>query len=338
MVKVEEIKDFDLEQIFECGQCFRWNREADGSYTSVAFGKIVNMRMEEANPSVAFGDSSPEGRGASSTLIIDNCTMGEFEQIWRVYLDLNRDYGRVKRALKGEEIARAVAVGSGIRILRQDFWEALVSFIISQNNNIPRIKGCIEKLAAGFGEKVGSYRGKDYYALPEPDVMACLTAEDLSPVRLGYRAPYLIETACRVCELGGATAAREYVLGGDAQSEMSGTHLAAEGKVADAPSQESCQTSNQPARQYGNSTDIIARLRTFQGVGPKVAACTALFGLGQLDAFPIDVWVRRVMHQVYGFDEHDTAGMQAFARENFGEYGGIAQQYLFYYIRETSSK
>ncbi len=318
MVKVEGIKDFDLEQIFECGQCFRWNREDDGSYTGVAFGKIVNMRMEKANPSVAFGDSSPLGEPRS--LVVDNCSTEEFEQIWRPYLDLDRDYSLVKRALKGEEIARAVAVGSGIRILRQDFWEALVSFIISQNNNIPRIKGCIEKLAAGFGEKIGSYRGKDYYALPEPEVMACLTDEDLAPVRLGYRAAYLVETARQVVEMGGADAARKYVLGADIGLPLS---------------QPSADSS--PLGEPRNN-GIITRLRTFQGVGPKVAACTALFGLGQLDAFPIDVWVRRVMHQVYGFDERDAAGMQAFARENFGEYGGIAQQYLFYYIRETSGK
>ena len=296
-------RDFDLEQIFECGQCFRWNREDDGSYTGVAFGRIVNMRTEErpaCRPPVGRTGQAG-GTKSSAVLVVDNCTSEEFEQIWRPYLDLNRDYGRVKRALKGEEIARAIEVGSGIRILRQDFWEALVSFIISQNNNIPRIKGCIEALAAGFGEKIGRYRGREFYALPEPEVLASLVPEDLGAVRLGYRAPYLVKTARRVCELGGAAAAREYVLG-------------------------------------GGPTDVIARLRTFQGVGPKVAACTALFGLGQLDAFPIDVWVRRVMHQVYGFDERDAAGMQAFARENFGEYGGIAQQYLFYYIRETSGK
>ena len=402
MVKVEGIKDFDLTQIFECGQCFRWNREDDGSYTGVAFGKIVNMRMEgvpgtllaaegkatdapsqescqASNQQIGLplsqpsclsadraADSSPEGRGASSTLIIDNCSEEEFERIWRPYLDLDRDYGRVKRALKGEEIARAIEVGSGIRILRQDFWEALVSFIISQNNNIPRIKGCIEKLAAGFGKKAGSYRGKDYYALPEPEVMACLTAEDLGAVRLGYRAPYLVETARRVCELGGAAAAREYVLGGDAGLPLSQPSCLSADRAADRSplgeprNKEECRIisseskkierhSTYPlaspkgevpsgARRRGNSTEIIARLRTFQGVGPKVAACTALFGLGQLDAFPIDVWVRRVMHQVYGCDERDAAGMQAFARENFGEYGGIAQQYLFYYIRETSGK
>ncbi len=325
-------RDFDLGQIFECGQCFRWNREDDGSYTGAAFGKIVNMRMN-----------------SSGVLVVDNCTPEEFEQIWRPYLDLDRDYGRVKRALKGEEIARAIEVGSGIRILRQDFWEALVSFIISQNNNIPRIKGCIEALAAGFGEKIGSYRGREFYALPEPEVLASLDPENLGAVRLGYRAPYLVETARRVCELGGAAAAREYVLGGGEAEpgcpadDLCGSLAEPTGRLdAWHGSCDSIQAPGHPAARpapgAAQAADVIARLRTFQGVGPKVAACTALFGLGQLDAFPIDVWVRRVMHQVYGFDERDAAGMQAFARENFGEYGGIAQQYLFYCIRETSGK
>ena len=399
-------RDFDLEQIFECGQCFRWNREDDGSYTGTAFGRIVNMRMEAACESGGLqGPGARQARGSelgqatearsqrlplgnsgqpltppakppaeeprggtggtnsSAVLVVDNCTAEEFEQIWRPYLDLDRDYGRVKRALKGEEIARAIEVGSGIRILRQDFWEALVSFIISQNNNIPRIKGCIEALAEGFGEKIGSYRGREFYALPEPEVLASLEPEDLGAVRLGYRAPYLVETARRVCELGGAAAAREYVLGGREAClrETVGGRQAEPGCHADdlcgslaeptgrldawhgscdkppAPERPAARPAPGAAAQATTAAaDVIARLRTFQGVGPKVAACTALFGLGQLDAFPIDVWVRRVMHQVYGFDERDATGMQAFARENFGEYGGIAQQYLFYYIRETS--
>ena len=357
-------RDFDLEQIFECGQCFRWNREDDGSYTGTAFGKIVNMRTPPAKPPAEEPRGGTGGTNSSAVLVVDNCTAEEFEQIWRPYLDLDRDYGRVKRALKGEEIARATEVGSGIRILRQDFWEALVSFIISQNNNIPRIKGCIEALAAGFGEKIGSYRGQEFYALPEPEVLASLVPEDLEAVRLGYRAPYLVETARRVCELGGAAAAREYVLGGGEAClrETVGGRQAEPGCHADdlcgslaeptgrldawhgscdsiqAPERPAARPAPGAAQTTTGAADVIARLRTFQGVGPKVAACTALFGLGQLDAFPIDVWVRRVMHQVYGFDERDAAGMQAFARENFGEYGGIAQQYLFYYIRETSSK
>lgn len=274
------IKDFNLEHIFDCGQCFRWERQDDGSYTGAAMGKIVNMRFE------------PEGR-----LTVDNCTEEEFTRIWTPYLDLERDYAKIKCSLQGEEIQRAMKYGYGIRILKQDFWEALLSFIISQNNNIPRIKGCIEALTRCCGEKIGTYKGKDHYALPEPETLANMTPNKLAECRLGYRGPYLIKTAQKVLEKGGADAAEKEL--------------------------RNCETFE----------EVQEALREYPGVGPKVASCTALFGLGFLDAFPIDVWMRRVMHRLYGMDEKDVRSMEDFAKKNFAPYGGIAQQYLFYYIR-----
>ncbi|MCI5533947.1 MAG: 8-oxoguanine DNA glycosylase [Firmicutes bacterium] len=274
------IKDFNLEHIFDCGQCFRWERQDDGSYTGAAMGKIVNMRFE------------PEGR-----LTVDNCTEEEFTRIWTPYLDLERDYAKIKCSLQGEEIQRAMKYGYGIRILKQDFWEALLSFIISQNNNIPRIKGCIEALTRCCGEKIGTYKGKDHYALPEPETLANMTPDKLAECRLGYRGPYLIKTAQKVLEKGGADAAEKEL--------------------------RNCETFE----------EVQEALREYPGVGPKVASCTALFGLGFLDAFPIDVWMRRVMHRLYGMDEKDVRSMEDFAKKNFAPYGGIAQQYLFYYIR-----
>ena len=274
------IKDFNLAHIFECGQCFRWERQNDGSYTGTAMGKIVNMRFE------------PEG-----TLTVDNCTEEEFMQIWTPYLDLERDYAKIKSGLKGEQIQKAVEYGYGIRILKQDFWETLLSFIISQNNNIPRIKGCIEALTHRCGTKIGTEKGKDYDAMPEPEVLAGMTPDELAECRLGYRGPYLIKTAQKVLEKGGALAAEKEL--------------------------RNCETFE----------EAQAALREYPGVGPKVASCTALFGLGFPDAFPIDVWMRRVMHRLYGMDEKDVRGMEDFAKKNFAPYGGIAQQYLFYYIR-----
>lgn len=280
MYTKDGIKDFNLDHIFDCGQCFRWERQEDGSYTGTAMGKIVNMRFE------------PEGR-----LTINNCTEEEFAQIWTPYLDLERDYAQIKCSLQGEEIEKAMKYGYGIRILKQDFWEALLSFIISQNNNIPRIKGCIEALARCCGEKIGTYKGKDYYALPEPEVLAKMTTDELAECRLGYRAPYLIETARQVLERGGR------------------------------------QETERELKRCESFEEAVSALREFQGVGPKVASCVALFGLGFSDAFPIDVWMRRVMHRLYGMDEKDVRGMGDFAKKNFAPYGGIAQQYLFYYIR-----
>lgn len=280
------IKDFDLDHIFDCGQCFRWTRQDNGSYTGIAFGRVVNMQVSRAEDGV-------------HQLEIDGCSEEDFNNIWYDYLDMARDYGVVKDILaEGDPVmAKAIETGTGIRILKQDLWETIVSFIISQNNNIPRIKGCIENLCRLFGEKAGEYGGTEYYNIPSPEVMASLTADDLAPVRLGYRALYLIETARQVLAKGGMET------------------VSAELGAAATPD-EACEY-----------------LRQFQGVGPKVASCIALFGLARLDAFPIDVWVRRVMNRLYAIDEKDVKAMSAYARENFGENGGIAQQYLFYYIR-----
>lgn len=299
----EDVKDFNLDHIFDCGQCFRWSRQPDGSYTGIAMGKPVNVSLKKVAAGKGSGaDVSAEPDGCASPrldLVIDNCSADDFEKIWRSYLDLDRDYGAIKAALSesDEVMAKAISEGEGIRILRQELWETMVSFIISQNNNIPRIKGCIEKLARLFGEPAGEYGGVEYYNVPSPEVMAGLTAEDLAPVRLGYRAPYLVETAKQVEAKGGM--------------DVVATELAATGTP-----EEACEY-----------------LRGFQGVGPKVASCIALFGLGRLEAFPIDVWVRRVMNRLYGIDEKDIKGMNAYAAEHFGANGGIAQQYLFYYIR-----
>lgn len=277
----EGIRDFNLDHIFDCGQCFRWAKQEDGSYTGIAFGRVVNMQVCE------------------DRLEVDNCTEEEFRDIWHGYLDLGRDYGMVKTTLAAGDsvMAQAIEAGTGIRILKQDLWETIVSFIISQNNNIPRIKGCIENLARLFGEKAGEYGGESYYNIPAPEKLAALTAEDLAPVRLGYRAPYLIETARQVLEKGGM--------------EVVAAELAA----------------------CGTPDEACEYLRQFQGVGPKVASCIALFGLARLDAFPVDVWVKRVMNRLYAIDEKDVKAMNQYAAEHFGKNGGIAQQYLFYYIR-----
>lgn len=291
------LTEFNLDHIFDCGQCFRWERQADGSYTGTAMGQIVNMRYDIDGDDEG-GESDGSGiTGTGGTLTIDNCGEKEFDEIWKAYLDLDRDYAAIKEGFSGEEIKKAAEYGGGIRILKQDFWEALISFIISQNNNIPRIKGCIESLATSFGEKIGEYGGREYFALPEPEVLASLSVEELAVCRLGYRADYLIKTAEQVLAEGGKEAVEARL------------------------------------RKCESFDEAVQELRAFQGVGPKVASCVALFGLGFLDAFPIDVWMRRVMHRLYGIEEKNVTQMSEFARENFAPYGGIAQQYLFYYIR-----
>lgn len=275
MIIIDKVEDFNCDHIFDCGQCFRWNRREDGSYDGIAEGHIANIRYEDTK---VFIDGDGD------------------EDFWRGYLDLETDYGHIKEVLSRDEmVQRAIPYGYGIRLLKQDRWEALISFIISQNNNIPRIKGCIEKLCELAGEKLSD--GK--HAFPSCEALSGLTEEDLAPVRLGYRAKYIVKVSKEIYELGG----EEYL--------------------------DSIDWENAKVRNF---------LIGLTGIGPKVADCIMLFGFGRFDAFPIDVWVKRLMNRLYGFDESDLAGMKAFANESFGEYGGYAQQYLFHYIRQIDGQ
>ena len=285
MIAAGDIKDFNLDHIFDCGQCFRWDREPDGSYTGIAAGR----------PPVNIAFSAYKGEKYCGNLTIDNADEPDYELFWRGYLDLERDYGAIKNELRKDALmSAAIEFGQGIRILKQDKWEALISFIISQNNNIRRIKGCIGSLCENFGVYTGAYRGKKYYEIPSPYVLAGLSEDDLAPCRLGYRARYLIETAKSICEDGG-----EKLLSLDGASEK----------------------------------ETLGYLTGLCGVGPKVANCIMLFSMNKYASFPIDVWVKRAMSKLYGIDENDAKAMAAYAAEKFGGYGGFAQQYLFYYMK-----
>lgn len=274
MIK-KEVRDFNLRHIFECGQCFRWERNTDGSYTVVAGRRVATLSMDYTNKTKDAGN-----------LFIDIGDENDFNKFWREYLDLERDYGKIKDRLMQEDsvMREAIPFGSGIRILRQNPWEATVSFLISQNNNIPRIKKNISDLSKLLGEPICSYKGKKYYSLPSPEMLAEATEEMLSPVKLGYRAAYLIKSAKRVVS---------------------------EGKRV-----------------------IEEDVESLCGVGPKVANCINLFGLNRIDSFPLDVWIKRTMKELYGLEK--TKDMEKFAADKFGDYAGIAQQYLFYYMREKN--
>lgn len=271
---VENVKDFNLDHIFDCGQAFRWKKEEDGSYSGKAFGKAINIGFKYDGIEKSKGKSKEKSSG---TLILKNSSKEDYEKIWKKYLDLDRDYGKIKRELgtKDSVLKEAIKSGEGIRILNQDLWETIISFIISQNNNIPRIKKCIESLACSFGDGI---------SLPNPEELSILREEELLSIKLGYRSKYLIETAKQVVNNG-----------------------------------------------LPKNFDELLELN---GVGPKVANCISLFGMHHLESFPIDVWVKRLMNKYYGFDEKDTKGMEIFAQNTFGDYGGIAQQYLFYHIRK----
>lgn len=269
-----EIKNFDIEAIFTCGQCFRFEKESDESFTAVALGRVINLS--------ANGDK----------ITFSNTTKEEFDSVWKNYFDMERDYEEIVSCLsKNAVLADSVEFGKGIRILRQPFFECMLSFIISANNNIPRIQKIINKLSEIYGEKI-MYGDREYYAFPTPEALGGIKEEDLAPLRCGYRAKYIVN------------AVNQYLSGEISEEE-----------IALLPYDE--------ARK---------RLMKISGVGPKVADCILLFSFGRFEVFPTDVWVKRVMGELFGCDEKNATktGM-----ELFGEYAGIAQQYLFYKRRES---
>ncbi|MDO4481256.1 MAG: DNA glycosylase [Bacillota bacterium] len=285
-VTVYGVRDFELKDIFECGQCFRWNPDEDGSYSGVAFGRAVNVSYNRK------GDSD------AGTLIIRNSTAEDFENIWKKYFDLERDYGEIKKELSRDDeiMVKAVEYGGGIRILNQDEWETLISFILSQNRNIPLIKKSIEEISRRYGEPVFDYKGNVRYAFPEPEVLAGVSEEALAGCRLGYRARYVTETSKAIA----------------GQKELLYSMTGA---------------------SYKEALDYLTGLC---GVGPKVANCILLFSMEKYESFPIDVWVRRLMSALYGTDENNLKEIREYSDKKFGHLGGFAQQYLFYYARENN--
>jgi len=274
-IEITGASDFDLVKTFECGQCFRWNiieRNADTNnnnitYIGIAHGHALKLHQSE------------------NTVFI-SCSAVEFESIWFSYFDLDRDYAKIRKLLCIDDyMKQATGFGKGIRLLRQDKWEALCSFIISQNNNIPRIKTIINTLCQNFGDSF-CFEGNEYHTFPSATSLAALSTDDLAVLRCGYRAEYIIRAAKAV-----------------AGNEIDLDALA-------------------------NSTPDKARavLKKLHGVGDKVADCVMLFGLHMLDAFPVDVWMKRAVANHYGPD---------FDPKVFHPYSGIAQQYIFHYTRQS---
>ena len=257
---------YDFDKIFDCGQCFRFEKTGD-TWRGVAFGRVLRVRV------------TPEG----GTLL--GVGREEYESVWRGYFDAGTDYSAVNAVLARDgQVADALNYARGIRILRQDKWETLCSFIISQNNNIPRIKKIVSSLCANFGERIG----ESDFAFPTSDAVAHAGEEGLAVIRSGFRAKYIADAARRV-ESGDVDLGRIDTM------------------------------------DYEEAKEYLMRIK---GVGNKVADCVLLFGYGFFDAFPKDVWIKRVIEKYYG----DT-----FDESVFAPYGGIAQQYLFYRERYKTS-
>lgn len=261
-IAIDGVKDLDLAQTLDCGQSFRWTEREDGSFSGIAFGKCVTVRLEE------------------NTLYIENAAKADFENIWYDYFDLSLDYGKIREEISKIHpvLCEAAKYAPGIRILRQEPYEALCTFIISQNNNIKRIKGIVQRLCESFGEKIDGG-----YAFPTAEKMSHLSPDDLAPLRAGFRNRYLVDAAKKV----------------------------ASGEV----DLEKCRNCDYD--------EARAELMKITGVGVKVADCTLLFGLHRIEAFPVDVWMKRAMEKLFPNMKPD----------DFGEYAGIAQQYIFHYSR-----
>ena len=282
--EIKNIDSFELADIFDCGQCFRWNKQNDGSYTGVFKNNVLNVQKQR------------------ETVIFKGICNGDIEETVRDYFDLDRDYEDIKKQLSkiDENVKTSVEYGKGIRILNQDLWETIISFIISANNNIPRIKGIIERLSKAYGKEI-DWNGDKYYTFPTAEELKDVSVEDFRKLGTGFRDIRLYET----------------------------THMILDGKV------NLEQLQNNP-----NTIEVREQLLSLSGVGPKVADCILLFStLKRFEVFPIDVWVRRVMNELYikNPDENkvNKKEIEKLAKEKFGNLAGIAQQYLFYWKREA---
>ncbi len=279
-LRIDGLQNFKIAQIFDCGQCFR-------------FDLVESNRHQWEIEGVAHGRYIRLGQDSPDSVTVYNTTVSDFESVWRHYLALDADYSEIRRDIaarffdatggKDTVMPRAMEYGDGIRILRQDPWEAVCSFIVSQNNNIPRIKKIIAAMSKAFGEPVESAFGT-YYAFPTPESLANAGEAAIFNLKTGFRAKYIYDAACKA-----------------ARGELDF------GKIFAASPEEAEKL-----------------LCAIKGVGPKVAACAMLFGFDKTEAFPIDVWIKRVLAKYYP-DGLDISAL--------GKYAGIAQQYLFYYER-----
>lgn len=240
---IEDIKSFEPKHIFECGQCFRWNVQTDGSYIGVVGNAVLNVKKE------------------GNRVIITGKTNEDLNSICKQYFDLDTNYIKIKEKLENidEHLKLSIKHGNGIRILKQDLWETLISFIISANNNIPRIKIIIERLSERYGKPI-NWQGKTYYTFPSPEELKNVDMDGLRDTGMGFRDKYVYKTTQMVLEK---------------------------------------QVDLKKLKLEKDVIKIRNELTKFPGVGDKVADCIMLFSLQKLEVFPIDVWVRRVMNELY---------------------------------------
>lgn len=281
---LENVTSFEPKDIFECGQCFRWNEEENGSYTGIFKNTVLNVKKEDNN--IIFQGVSDE----------------DIKEEIHQYFDLETDYEDIKKKLSNidEYLKQSTEYGKGIRILKQDLWETIISFIISANNNIPRIKGIIDRISKKYGNQI-IYNGKEFYTFPSMEDLGKASVEDLRALGLGFRDKRVYETTKIFLD-----------------KQMTLEELEEE-----------------------TDTEVLReKLMQLPGVGGKVADCIMLFALKRFDVFPVDVWVRRVMNELYLHQEDEAKVskelLQKLAKEKYQNLAGLAQQYLFYQRRSEA--
>lgn len=276
---ISELNEFEPRDIFTCGQAFRWYEEADGSFTFITHGKVANAKK--------VGDK----------VFLKGVDKNSFDEIFYNYFDLSRDYKLVMEELAKDEVMKnATEYGKGIRILNQDKFETIISFIISANNQIPRIKKSIEKISEMYGDYLGEDENRKYYSFPSAEKLSLARPEDLREfARVGFRDVRIVETA----------------------------NLIKDGRV------------NIDEIDNMELEDARRTLQELPGVGPKVADCILLFAFDRKESFPVDVWIKRVMEELYLKEVTPKSKIAMRGREVFGKNAGFANQYLFYYGREN---
>lgn len=282
-----QLKNFNLQQIADSGQCFCIEPVAPSSYCLLSRGKYARIHQED------------------DTVIL-MCAPGD-QAFWESYLDIATDYEAIINSVNPDDtyLCQAADYGRGIRILRQDPWEMIITFIISQQKTIPKIREAIKALSKAYGTRCTNFCGEAYWAFPTPQQLSRATLDELKAMKLGYRAKYIYQT----CQ-----DAVSKKLDLEALSQM-------------------------------NYDEAMSYLMQFYGIGEKVANCICLFGLHHVEAFPVDTWIQKILDKEYWRPEYEgfpkSRRYAAMVWDHFGMYqgcAGIMQQYIFFYERSRAAK
>ena len=275
MVRIKNV-DINLFDTVTCGQCFRLKQNADNSFTMVLSDRVIKIKQED------------------NDLIVYSNNYDNLESIIINYFDLKTDYNKINKELikKNQILTEAINCSKGFRILKQEPFEMLISYIISQNNNVKRIMNSIELLSAKYGKKI-EFENEDYYLFPTLEELSKIEIDDLKNIGVGFRDKYII-SALKLIENGTIDLEKIYNM---------------------------------------NTNEALEYLELIKGIGPKVASCILLFGYGKYDVFPVDTWVIHAMEMLEPNIKPTQKEIIKFANETYGEYSGIALQYMYHYMR-----